>query len=286
MSATRLCLGGAQFGLDYGLTNAAGRIAPHEAARMLAAALAAGVDMIDVAPAYGDAEAAVAAARPAEGDLRVVSKTRVGAASIAEIEAAARRSAALAGGALDALLVHHAAELSGPQGAELWRLLERLKADGTARRIGFSAYVEDDPAALCARFRPDVAQIPFSLLDQRLLRSGALARMRALGVEIHARSVYLQGLVFMRPEDAPPKLAPIAPRLRQIQAAIAAAGVAPGAAALGFALSRPELARVIVGCASCAQLQEAAALAGRPPPALDWGALSLDADWALSPANW
>src|SRR6202007_52346 len=102
-----------------------------------------------------------------------------------------------------------------------------------------------DPAALARRFRPDVMQLPFSLLDQRLLRDGSLARLKDLGVEIHARSLFLQGLLFLQ---APPEaLRAAGPMLDQVRAEIAGAGMTPLAAALGFVLSRPEIDSAVVG---------------------------------------
>ena len=77
------------------------------------------------------------------------------------------------------------------------RRCSELREDGVFRKIGISAYVADDPARLAARFRPDVMQLPFSLLDQRLLADGTLARLAELGVEVHARSLFLQGLLFL-----------------------------------------------------------------------------------------
>ena len=85
----------------------------------------------------------------------------------------------------------------GPSGTTLWRALQALKSEGIIGGIGISAYVADDPVVLAEHFRPDAMQLPFSLLDQRLLQDGSLERLKQLGVEIHARSLFLQGLLFM-----------------------------------------------------------------------------------------
>ena len=80
-------------------------------------------------------------------------------------------------------------------------------------------------------------QVPFSLLDQRLLQDGSLARLKDLGVEIHARSLFLQGLLFMEPlpeklRDAAPLLAvrPATYRRRRCHAAGGRPGLCPVAA--------------------------------------------------------
>lgn len=279
-------LGGAQFGLDYGISNRSGKLAGSAARATLEAAWRAGVDMVDLAPAYGDAEELVAAARPKCAAFRIVSKTLVGAVPLDAIDAQARRSAKLAGGSLDALLVHHGLELATSSGPALWDLMRRLRDAGVTKRIGFSAYVEDDPVALARRFQPDLVQLPGSLLDQRLSLSGSLAELKALGVEIHLRSLFLQGLLFMDPDNLPPKLASIGPRLQEIQTAIAAAGASRLEAAIGYGRSLREVDRLVIGASAPSELQQILATAGRPSPNLNWSALALDEDWAKSPMNW
>jgi len=44
-------------------------------------------------------------------------------------------------------------------------------------------------------FEFDLIQIPFNVFDGRLIRGGQIDRLNSHGVEIHARSVFLQGLL-------------------------------------------------------------------------------------------
>ena len=167
----------------------------------------------------------------------------------------------------------------------MWRALKDLKADGAVGGLGISAYAAEDPVNLAERFRPDVMQVPFSLLDQRLLRDGSLARLKKLGVEVHARSLFLQGLLFM---DRPPeKLAQAAPH----------AGSGQGAgqscvkttlldAALGFVLSRSEVDFAVIGVTGWQQLEEILAAVAAPAPALDWEACALNDVRLLTPSLW
>ena len=38
-------------------------------------------------------------------------------------------------------------------------------------------------------------QCPFNVFDQRLISSGAYKRMKARGIKVHVRSIFLQGLL-------------------------------------------------------------------------------------------
>jgi aryl-alcohol dehydrogenase-like predicted oxidoreductase len=276
----KLGLGTVQFGQPYGISNTHGQVSPKEAAAILARAGNAGIRLLDTAANYGEAEA-VLAALDTPG-FRIVSKTLGLKHGLNQVIARARQSATTL--QADTLLVHAAADLLGPDGDALWASLRRLRDDGVVRKIGISVYVADHPAVLAARFRPDVMQLPFSLLDQRLLINGTLARLRDLGVEIHARSLFLQGLLFL--DEMPEKLRHANPHLNRVRARLHGAGTTPLAAALGFVLSRPEIAFGLVGVTSAAELNEIIDAAKRPLPALDWAAFAFNDEVTLTPSLW
>ena len=45
--------------------------------------------------------------------------------------------------------------------------------------------------------KPEVIQIPLNILDTRLYRSGVTRKLHSKNIEIHARSVFLQGLFYL-----------------------------------------------------------------------------------------
>jgi aryl-alcohol dehydrogenase-like predicted oxidoreductase len=280
LSPSKIGLGTVQFGQAYGVSNRRGQIPATEAAAILARAARAGMRLLDTAANYGQAELVLAELDTSP--FRIVTKTIGLSHGLEAVIARARQSASLL--KADTLLVHAAGDLKGAEGEAYWKALQALKREGVFRRIGVSVYVADDPAALAAHFRPDVMQLPFSLLDQRLLASGALARLTDLGVEVHARSLFLQGLLFM---DSPPeKLKEAASPLARLRAALHEAGTTPLAAALGFVLSRPEVAAGVVGVTSLNELDEILAAAVTPLPALDWAQFALANERILTPSLW
>ena len=280
-AARRLGIGTVQFGQAYGISNLRGQVPLAEARAILTRAAGAGIGLVDTAANYGEAEQVLS--RLDTGAFRIVSKTISLRHGVAAVIARARQSVRTLG-RVDLLLVHAVADLLGPSGDALWQALRELKAEGTVGGIGISAYVADDPAALAERFRPDAMQVPFSLLDQRLLRDGSLARLKALGVEVHARSIFLQGLLFLA--EPPEKLKYATPLLEAVRARIAAAGATPLAAALGFVLSRPEVDVAVTGVTALPELEEILAAAAAPLPDLDWAACALDDARLLTPSLW
>ncbi|HJR57366.1 MAG TPA: aldo/keto reductase [Rhizomicrobium sp.] len=275
----KLGLGTVQFGQAYGVSNTGGQVSRAEAAAILARAAQAGIMVLDTAANYGEAEKVLAALDTAP--FRIVTKTGPVKNGVETVIARARRSVDMLNA--DTLLVHAAADLDEPG---LWPALQQLKVEGVFRKIGISTYFADDPAAMAKRFRPDVMQLPFSLLDQRLLQDGSLTRLKDLGVEIHARSLFLQGLMLMPPGDVPPHLQGAGPHLTKLRARLAAAGSTPLAAALGFVLSRPEIDIALVGVTARDELDEIIAAAALPLPAIDWSACAMDDERILTPSLW
>jgi spore coat polysaccharide biosynthesis protein SpsF (cytidylyltransferase family)/aryl-alcohol dehydrogenase-like predicted oxidoreductase len=279
--AGRLGLGTVQFGQAYGISNRRGQVPVEEARTILSRAHRAGIGLIDTAVNYGEAEQVLS--QLDKGALRIVTKTLGISQGVDAVVARVRQSVKNLGH-VDLLLVHGASDLAGPQGRQLWQALRGLKDDGEIGGLGISAYVADDPVRLAEQFEPDAMQLPFSLLDQRLLRDGSLRRLKALGVEVHARSLFLQGLLFM--ETPPEKLAHAGPVLAQVRARIEKAGSTPLAAAVGFVLSQNEVDVAVVGVTAARQLDEILAAISAPAPKLDWAACALDDARVLTPSLW
>ena len=122
----RLALGTAQFGLDYGVSNSAGRTPVHEANAILDCAKHAGIEILDTAAAYGNAESVLHDARAHARGFRIVSKTAHLAEGLDVVVARARQSIENLGRPLDALLIHAASDLALPDGPALWESARRL----------------------------------------------------------------------------------------------------------------------------------------------------------------
>jgi aryl-alcohol dehydrogenase-like predicted oxidoreductase len=185
-----------------------------------------------------------------------------------------------------AVVVQSASDLFAPSGQALWDRLKLLRDAGLFDQVGVCAYASDDPVGLCRRFKPDLLQAPASLLDQRLLLDGSLMAVREMGIEVHLRSIFLNGLLFLPPDRVPAQLKGAAGRLSRARRMIAEGRSDPLQAALGFALSRPEADAVIVGASSAAELAAVIAAASSPPPDLDWDEMAIDDPIALDPDRW
>jgi aryl-alcohol dehydrogenase-like predicted oxidoreductase len=283
----RLALGTVQFGTDYGAFNPDGRLDEAGTAACLDRAEAAGIDLLDTARAYGDSEEVLGRLDAAKR-FRLVTKVAPLAGAGSEdvrrsIEASLAR---LRTDRVHGLLLHSAADLLGPQGDDIWRTIEELVSQGTAAKGGVSIYAPEEAATLVARYPIAIVQAPYSAFDQRLKSSGLLAELQERGVEVHVRSIFLQGFALADPDTLPPPLDRHRARLACFRTAAATLGLSPLQLALAAALAEPGIDRIIVGVRSPADLEEILAAASGPLPLPDLDACVSDDLALINPASW
>ncbi len=280
-AVAKLGLSTGGFGLGGKLSKGRASAGEAEAHAAICVAMEAGVRLIDTGPSHGNAEAIIGGLLSPRASVRLVTRAAALAIGVDQVEQRAQASLERFGMPSAGAILADAADLLTEGGPLLWASLTRLKDEGYFDCIGIFVEAHDDVVGLARRFKPDLLQAPASLLDQRLIVSGALASVAALGIEVHLRSVFLQGLLFTPREGLNPKLAEAGPRLSRIRRMIAEAGADPLQAALAFALGRPEASAVIVEASSAAELKAVIAAASAPAPQLEWSALALDHAAAL-----
>jgi aryl-alcohol dehydrogenase-like predicted oxidoreductase len=284
----RIALGTAQFGQAYGVANLSGRVPADAIAAMLKLAGDQGVDTLDTAIAYGDSEACLGAA--GVSSWRVVTKVPPLPEDIEDvnawIEAQVQHSLQrLKLRRLDGLLLHRSADILGPRGAKLRAALAALQCRDWVGLTGISIYDPGELDAVWPVWQPQLVQAPCNVLDRRLIRSGWLSRLSQSGVRVHARSVFLQGLLLMPSTQRPEWFGRWRALLDRWLAWCAAQSVSPLCAALAFSFGQSGIERVVVGVDSIAQLREilTTEIGAVPMPPMDL--FSDDRD-LVEPSRW
>jgi aryl-alcohol dehydrogenase-like predicted oxidoreductase len=186
---------------------------------------------------------------------------------------------------LDALLLHHGSELTLPGGERLAGTLLELREAGLVRKLGVSVYSRGELDAARALLPLELVQLPLNAFDQRLRRDGTVEELRQEGIEVHARSAFLQGLLLMSPQELPARLAAAAgPPLRRYRELCRAAGADPLAAALGF-VAAAGVDVVLVGANSAGELERCLA-ALREGVDVDFASLALEDQALIDPRRW
>lgn len=285
----KLAIGSAQFGLNYGITNTAGQLSLGAVDQILELANLQGAGFIDTAAAYGHAEQIIGDSKYL-GDLKIVSKLpALPAAKPVKpwLNQTLQTSlAALGKSEIDTLLVHHADDLFAQHADLLWNFLLEAKEQGRVKRIGFSVYTVEQTHQLLERFSPDVIQIPISLFDQHFLQSGLIEQLQQQGIAIHARSIFLQGLLLAPCDNLPSFAAILKTPLLKLDRLSLLLGTSRLALLLGFIKQISGIEAAIVGVANVEQLHQIIQAWCQPNYLEGTLAWALDNESILNPSKW
>ena len=284
----KLALGTVQFGLNYGIANLAGQVGLTEAQAILSHARKCGLDTLDTAVNYGDSEKRLG--EIGVTDWQVVSKLPALPEQCDDVATWVRNQVQaslerLRTTKLQGLLLHRPEQLLGEHGRDLYNALLALKHDGLVAKIGLSIYDPLELDALTKNFKIDLVQAPFNVLDRRLITSGWMNKLAQMDIELHTRSVFLQGLLLMPSHSRPTKFNRWRSTWQQWDQWLVETGFTPLQACLRDALAHTGIARVIVGVDSLIQFKDLVLAAQGSVPELPRDLSSTDID-LINPGRW
>lgn len=266
-TSSKFVLGTAQFGLNYGVANKQGRIGIEEGRKILEEARRFGVDTIDTAIAYGVSEATLGEIGISQ--WRVVSKLPgipldvpdADAWIESQIEGSLSR---LKLARLDALLLHRPSDIFSEKGRGLPRILQRCQAQGLIGKVGVSIYAPEELPMLLDTLPIELVQAPLNILDQRMVESAWIERLTAKSIEIHARSVFLQGLLLLDNAQRPAKFAPWQSLWDAWASWLTRNRLSALEASIRFAWNTVGINKLVIGVDSAAQLRQILSISPKP----------------------
>jgi len=284
----KLALGTAQFGLSYGISNQTGQVRYKDVSTILKLARVNGISTIDTAIGYGDSEQ-----RLGEIGVRkwnVVTKLPAIPEDCTDIYQWVRKSIEgslnrLKVNHLYGILLHRPQQLLEKNGDLLYLELQRLKEDRIVEKIGVSIYDPSELDALCGRYKIDLVQAPFNVIDRRLIESGWMRKLSERGIELHVRSIFLQGLLLMSKKNRPENFNRWNVLWNNWEDWLRISGLSATEACVRYALLFPEISQVIIGVNSSQQLLEIITASNGSMPELPSHISSNIAD-LLNPACW
>lgn len=255
----KLALGTVQFGLDYGVANTDGKMDATTMTSILQQAWAKGIDTLDTAISYGESEKRLGITNVK--DWRIVTKlpkipnecTNINTWILNQVQKSLLRLGVIR---ISALLLHRPDQLLESNGVEIWKALQDLKQKNIVKKIGFSVNDCNQLDALWDSFQPNIVQMPYNLLDKRFLISGWMKKMNDAGVEIHVRSIFLQGLLLMSKSDRPEKFNHWKEIWEALDAWLLEYDITAVEAAISFAMDNPYIDKIVVGVDNVQQLEE------------------------------
>jgi len=290
MNITKISLGTVQFGVDYGINSTSGQVKSSEVINILNYAQQCGINLLDTAPAYGNSEKALGDAN-IKG-FNIVTKTRHFSQTVITNKEMDKLSGdldqslkTLKQKSLYGLLVHNADDLFKIGADKIINQLQAFKQQGLISNIGVSIYTGDQLQKIIDRFDIDLVQLPFNILDKRLLDSGVLDKIHNRGIEVHARSVFLQGLLLMTEQSRPKQFNRWEGLWKLWHEWLNDNKLTALEATIRYVISMPEISKVLVGVDSKGQLRDIVKAADGKLPALPEELFTDDAD-LLNPSSW
>ena len=213
--SSKLILGTVQFGLDYGVNNTAGKPSKENIKSILDSAYNSGIQLLDTAEAYGDSQNKIGEYHNnSTNKFNVITKfsSNTKGFSLNIIERVCNNLKILDVDKLYCYMFHSFDDFN--KYFEKYRKdLLILKRDGIINNIGVSLYANEELERVLKFDEITLVQLPFNLLDNNNKRGNILKKAKVKGIEIHTRSVFLQGLFFKNTSEFAVKIKPLEPYL-------------------------------------------------------------------------
>ncbi len=277
ISFSGITLGTVQLGKDYGISNHKGKPAVETAFQLLEAASRRHINVFDTAQNYGDAERILGDFFNGREKPVIMSKMNIDHNMLRQSSADLLKSITLLLEStleklripcLPILFIHNTESLQGA-GNKIRAALESLKRVQLIDKAGISFSVidiEQEFETVWPWIQDDVfetIQIPINLLDNRLLHN-YLDQLKTIDKIVFARSVFLQGLILMNPEDVPPYMQQAVPFLRHLDRICDKSGLSRDQLAFSYVRDLPVVDSILIGVDSMEQLENNLSLIDGP----------------------
>lgn len=247
----KIAIGTAQFGLDYGIANNSGRVSYSEINSILDLAHNNQIYTLDTAKSYGDSEKYIGNyLKKRKTNWEVITKIRNIEINIIDQIMDSEKKLTIK----PKILLAHTANIFLNSDFQL--KLNEIKNKQIINKIGVSLVNENEISQILqSKYTPDVVQLPMNILDTKLYRHGVLNKLKENNIEIHVRSVFLQGLFFLNKNILENKFKEVIPYLEKLNSISANAGLNIAELSLLWVLSLNEVSKVIIGVDNAKQLK-------------------------------
>jgi aryl-alcohol dehydrogenase-like predicted oxidoreductase len=151
----------------------------------------------------------------------------------------------------DAILAHSADDyLISSYADELQKIKDKYQI-----KIGVSVYTSKQIERIITNQTPDIIQCPLNILDTRLYQCGILDKLKAKNIEIHVRSVFLQGMFYISDRMLENNFSDVMPAIKRLKKIAHCAGLTLPELSLMWVYSLMQVDKVIVGIDSLQQLK-------------------------------
>ena len=151
-------------------------------------------------------------------------------------------------------LIHNPNDLFSNRKKPILKILNSLKKQKKIKKIGVSVYEVDQLKKILKIFKPDIVQLPINLLNQSFLKNDFLKKIKKSGIEIHARSIFLQGALIKYPNTNLGKN--IMKKMKKVDKLCKKKKIGKICLLLNFVNSIQEIDKIVIGVDNTKQLKQ------------------------------
>ena len=282
---SKLAIGSAQFGMNYGIANKSGMVENHEMKKILDLAFQSGIDTIDTAINYADSEKKIGKYLLSNKSKNWKIITKISSKN-PEPSLQFKESIKKLNTQPYALLIH---SFKLFEDLDFQKLIIQLKKDYLIK-IGISVYKSKEiKIVLDSNLKPDIIQLPLNILDSKIYKTGLLKLIKSQEMEIHVRSVFLQGLFYLSHDEVNKRFPDAVQRLNDLMMIAKKSNLTVAELSLLWIASLSEVDKIILGIDNHSQLNSHLNTLGKKvKPDIFNDALSIEFnnDKILNPTLW
>ena len=257
----KIALGTVQFGMRYGINSSGHQVSSDAVRDILKFASSNNINFLDTASSYGHSEKILGST--GVSNFNIITKTRhfegneINDEQLSNLKSDFKKSLRhLDRDHVYALLIHNANDLLKRGSDKLISSLQSIKNQHKVKKIGVSIYDLEQLNFILNNFEIDIIQLPFSIFDRRFFNNGVLKKLDKKGIEIHGRSIFLQGLLLMSRKTRPKIFNKWDNLWKKWECWLCDNNLTPLDAAVRYAVSITEIKKILVGVDSVNQLQQ------------------------------
>lgn len=257
-SKCKIILGTVQFGLDYGINNMSGRPSFDEVKRILDFAHSNNIKFLDTAEAYGNSQEVIGKYHhESSKKFNLITKFSSSRNDLPpNIKERVLKDIEILGVESIYCYMFHSFEDYQKYYSAFENDLSLLKKEGKIIKIGVSLYDNFEIEKVLENNAIQLIQLPFNLLDNNSKRLEALNLAKQADVEIHTRSVFLQGLFFKNRNDFTGNLKTLLPYTDRINEISKSHSIPISQLAINYPLSQKNIDQVLIGVDNVEQLTQ------------------------------
>ncbi len=256
----KLVLGTAQVGSKYGIFNSSGFVDKDEVKKIIGLFSSVGCNFIDTATDYPNSEKVLGKSNVKH--FKIITKIPIKEVNLKfsgkyfikktiNISLNKLKIKKLYG-----LLFRTPSKLLSENFKDYWDIAKEMQSLGHIEKLGVSIYDPDELEIILDRIKPEIVQVPFNIIDQRIKNTGWLDLLYKKNIEVHARSIFFQGILLKSKNLLIDKKNPCYGPWNNYHKWLTEQEINNLDACLNFVLNEKKISKVILGVDNHKQMQE------------------------------